>query len=885
MNGSGLKARRCGTGDLKIGGASALYEYLYQGDFFMMQDYLKHVEERKAQGIPPLPLSPQFTAEVCKMLENPAKDQADFLKDLIVNRVSPGVDPAAEVKAAWLEKVAKGAVKCPVITKKEAVFFLGTMLGGYNVKPLVEFLKDAELGADAAEALKQTILVYGSFDDVLALSKTNANAKAVIQSWADAEWFTSKPEFPKSFKFKVFKADGETNTDDFSPAKHAWSRPDIPLHALAMGETSWPQGNATIDKFRAEGFEVGFVGDVVGTGSSRKSACNSVMWKIGQDIPFVPNKRRGGVILGGVIAPIFFNTTEDSGGLPITCDVNSIKTGDLITVDTEKCEVRDEAGKVISTFKLTPSTIKDEYRAGGRLNLIIGRQLTAKARKALGLPESTVFTATVNPVPKKGQGFTLAQKIIGKACGVDGVLPGTACEPKMTTVGSQDTTGPMTRDEITELACLEFQADMFMQSFCHTAAYPKKADVAMHKSLPDFVTSRKGVSLRPGDGVIHSWLNRLLLPDTLGTGGDSHTRFPIGLSLPAGSGLVAFAGALGFMPLDVPESVLVKFKGKFNPGITLRDAVNAIPYWAIKQGLLTVPKQNKKNIFNGRILEMEGLPDLTVEQAFELTDATAERSAAGGTIKLSEKSVSDFLKSNIALMKKMIAAGYQHAETLKKRIEDAEKWLANPVLLGRDENAEYAAVIEIDLAEITEPILACPNDPDDVKLLSEVAGNKIDEIFIGSCMTNIGHFRAAGKIWEGAAYPKTKIWLTPPTLMDQMQLMEEGYYSIYASVGARTEIPGCSLCMGNQGRVQPKAHVLSTSTRNFPNRIGDESQVYLGSAELTAVTALMGELPSPAEYFMLYKSKIEPKQAEVYKYLEFDKMGDFELSYIERVAF
>ena len=886
MNGScpeSPQVMNCNT--KKLADLRIPYEYLYQGEIIMMQDYLKHVEERKAQGIPPLPLSPEFTAEVCKMLENPAKDQADFLKDLIANRVSPGVDPASEVKAAWLAKVAKGEVKCPVITKKEAVFFLGTMLGGYNVKPLVDLLADAELGADAAEALKHTILVYGAFEDVLALSKTNANAKAVVQSWADAEWFTSKPEFPKSFKLKVFKADGETNTDDFSPAKHAWSRPDIPLHALAMGETSWPEGNATIDKFRADGFEVGFVGDVVGTGSSRKSACNSVMWKIGQDIPFVPNKRRGGVILGGVIAPIFFNTTEDSGGLPIACDVNSIKTGDVIVIDTEKGEIKDESGKVISTFDLKPSTIKDEYRAGGRLNLIIGRQLTTKARKALGLPESTVFTATVNPVAKKGQGFTLAQKIIGKACGVEGVLPGTACEPKMTTVGSQDTTGPMTRDEIKELACLEFQADMFMQSFCHTAAYPKKADVNMHKSLPDFVTSRKGVSLRPGDGVIHSWLNRLLLPDTLGTGGDSHTRFPIGLSLPAGSGLVAFAGALGFMPLDVPESVLVKFKGKFNPGITLRDAVNAIPYWAIKQGLLTVPKQNKKNIFNGRILEMEGLPELTVEQAFELTDATAERSAAGGTIKLSEKSVAEFLKSNIALMKKMIAAGYQHAETLKKRIEDAEKWLANPVLLERDENAEYAAVIEIDLAEITEPILACPNDPDDVKLLSEVAGNKIDEIFIGSCMTNIGHFRAAGKIWEGAAYPKTKIWLTPPTLMDQMQLMEEGYYSIYASVGARTEIPGCSLCMGNQGRVQPKANVLSTSTRNFPNRIGDESQVYLGSAELTAVTALMGELPTPEEYFMLYKSKIEPKQAEVYKYLEFDKMGDFELSYIERVAF
>jgi aconitate hydratase 2/2-methylisocitrate dehydratase len=832
-----------------------------------------------------LPLSAEFTAEVCKLLENPEKGKEEFLRDLIVNRVAPGVDPASEVKAAWLAKVAKGLVKSPLIDKKEAVFLLGTMLGGYNVNPLVELLTDAELGKDAAEALKQTILIYGAFEGVLALSKSNANAKDVIDSWAAAEWFTSKPEFPKEFKLKVFKADGETNTDDFSPAKHAWSRPDIPLHALAMGETSWPEGNATIDKFRAEGFDVAFVGDVVGTGSSRKSACNSVMWKIGQDIAYVPNKRRGGVVLGSVIAPIFFNTTEDSGGLPIMCDVNNMKTGDVIVIDTEKGEIKDANGKVISTFELKPSTIKDEFRAGGRLNLIIGRQLTGKARKALGLGESEVFTKTVNPEPKAGQGFTLAQKIIGKACGVTGVLPGTACEPVMTTVGSQDTTGPMTRDEIKELACLEFQASMFMQSFCHTAAYPKKADVDMHKSLPAFVSSRKGVALRPGDGVIHSWLNRLLLPDTLGTGGDSHTRFPMGLSLPAGSGLVAFAGALGFMPLDVPESVLVKFKGSFNPGITLRDAVNAIPFWAIKQGLLTVPKQNKKNIFNGRILEMEGLPELTVEQAFELTDATAERSAAGGTIKLSEESVAAFLKSNIALMKKMIEAGYQDAETLKKRIADAESWLANPVLLERDENAEYAAVIEIDLAEITEPILACPNDPDDVKLLSEIAGSKIDEVFIGSCMTNIGHFRAAGKVWEGETYPKTQIWLTPPTRMDEMQLMEEGYYSIYSSVGARTEIPGCSLCMGNQGRVHPKAHVLSTSTRNFPNRIGDESMVYLGSAELTAVTALLGELPTPAQYFEAYNKKIAPNKTEIYRYLEFDKLGDFELSYVETVAF
>lgn len=847
-----------------------------------MQDYLKQVEDRAKLGIPALPLSAEFTAEVCKMLEQNATAE---LVELIENRVAPGVDPASEVKADWLGKVAKGETSCSLISKERAVFLLGTMLGGYNVKYLVELLTDKELGDDAAEALKKTILVYNAFDEVVALSKTNANAKAVLQSWADAEWFTNKPELRKEYKVKIYKVAGETNTDDFSPAKHAWSRPDIPLHALAMGETGFPDGNEVMEGYKAEGYEVAFVGDVVGTGSSRKSACNSVMWRIGSDIPFVPNKRNGGTIIGSVIAPIFFNTTEDSGGLPIMCNVDELNTGDVVTINTEKGEITDESGKVLTTFELKPSTIKDEYRAGGRLNLIIGRTLTNNARAALGLGESDVFRKPINPTPKADQGYTLAQKIIGKAAGVEGVLPGTACEPKMTTVGSQDTTGPMTRDEIKELACLEFQSPMFMQSFCHTAAYPKAADVAMHKSLPQFVSDRKGVALRPGDGVIHSWLNRLLLPDTLGTGGDSHTRFPMGLSLPAGSGLVAFAGALGFMPLDVPESVLVKFKGEFNEGITLRDAVNAIPYWAIKQGLLTVPKKNKKNIFNGRILEMEGLPDLTVEQAFELTDATAERSAAGGTIKLSENAVADYLKSNIALMEKMIKAGYQHADTLRQRIDDAKAWLAKPELLERDENAEYAAVIEIDLSEITEPILACPNDPDDVKLLSEVAGTKIDETFIGSCMTNIGHFRAAGKVWEGEQYPKTRNWLTPPTIMDEMQLMEEGYYSIYASLGIRTEIPGCSLCMGNQGRVAPGAYVLSTSTRNFPNRIGDDSQVFLGSAELTAVTALKGELPTPAEYFEFFKKKIQPNRAEIYRYLEFDKMGDFELSYLETVAF
>ncbi|MGC8768319.1 bifunctional aconitate hydratase 2/2-methylisocitrate dehydratase [Calditerrivibrio sp.] len=847
----------------------------------MFEQYLKHAEERKAMGIPPLPLSPEMTAEVCKALENPEKGKEDFLLSLLRDRVSPGVDPAAEVKANWLAKVVRGEVKSPVVSKEDAIFMLGTMIGGYNVAPLVEALKDPSLAKSAANALKNVILVYGAFDEVAELSKTNQYAKEVIESWANGEWFTSRPDLPKEIKLKVYKVDGEINTDDFSPAKHAFSRPDIPLHALAMGETRFPGGIQEIAKFRSEGYQVAFVGDVVGTGSSRKSACNSLMWHIGEDIPFVPNKRRGGIVIGGLIAPIFFNTTQDSGGLPIMCDVTEMKTGDVIIIDTVKMEIRKENGEVLTKFELKPATIRDEFRAGGRLNLIIGRALTNKARAFLGLGESDLFVKAQNPVPKAGQGYTLAQKIVGKACGLPGVLPGTACEPKMTTVGSQDTTGPMTADELKELACLRFQSDLFMQSFCHTAAYPKPADVKMHKTLPSFVIARGGVSLKPGDGVIHSWLNRLLLPDTVGTGGDSHTRFPVGISFPAGSGLVAFAGALGFMPLDMPESVLVKFKGKLNPGITLRDVVNAIPYVAIKQGLLTVAKKGKKNIFNGRILEMEGLPDLTVEQAFELTDASAERSAAAATIKLSENSVAEFLKSNIALMKEMIAEGYQDAETLKRRIAACEKWLEKPELLTRDENAEYAAVIEIDLSEIKEPILACPNDPDDVKLLSEVAGDKIDEVFIGSCMTNIGHFRAAGKIWEKEKEAPTRIWLTPPTKMDAAQLMREGYYSIYSNVGARTEIPGCSLCMGNQARVRSKSTVISTSTRNFDDRMGDGARVYLGSAELAAIAALLGKLPTPEDYFKYMNERVEPKKAEIYKYLEFHKMGNFKLTYVD----
>jgi aconitate hydratase 2/2-methylisocitrate dehydratase len=847
----------------------------------MLESYFEMETERQQQGIPPLPLSPEQTSEVCKFLEKPPADQKDLLLNLLKNRVSPGVDPAAKVKAEWLTKLAKGEVKSPSVSKKDAVFMLGTMLGGYNVDPLVGLLKDKELGSHAAEVLKHIILVYAAFNKICEMSKKNPYAKKVLESWAAGEWFLSRPEFPEKIVLKVFKVDGEINTDDFSPAKNAWSRPDIPLHALSMGETRFPGSLETIKKFREEGNQVVFVGDVVGTGSSRKSACNSLMWHIGEDIPYVPNKRRGGVVVGNLIAPIFFNTTEDSGGLPLVTDVSKLKTGDTITINTKKAIITNDKGEILGTFEIKPSTLKDEFRAGGRLNLIIGRNLTASARKFLGLPEANFFTKLESLKIKKGQGFSLAQKIVGKACGIEGILPGTACEPKMTTVGSQDTTGPMTADELKELACLEFQAELFMQSFCHTAAYPKPADVKMHKTLPKFVTERKGVALRPGDGVIHTWLNRLILPNTMGTGGDSHTRFPIGLSFPAGSGLVAFAGALGFMPLDMPESVLVKFKGKLNPGVTLRDVVNAIAYFAIKEGFLTVAKKGKKNIFNGRILEMEGLASLTVEQAYELTNASAERSAAGGVIALSEEKVAKYLKSNIALMQKMIEEGYQSAGTLKRRIESCKRWLDSPLLIRRDENAEYAAVLEIDLSEIKEPIVACPNDPDDVKLLSEVAGDKIDEVFIGSCMTNIGHFRAAGKIFDKAGYLPTRIWMTPPTKMDIAQLMREGYYSIYSAAGARMEIPGCSLCMGNQARVQPGANVFSTSTRNFDNRMGDSARVYLGSAELAAVAALKGELPAPEKYFEVVKEKLLPYEPEIYRYLQFDEMGKFSLSYVE----
>ena len=843
----------------------------------MIDAYLKHEEERNAQGIPALPLSPEQTASLCELLRNPPAGREEFLMQLLTERISPGVDPAAEVKAAFLAGIVTGAKSSPLIDKKRAVQILGTMIGGYNVQPLIAALSDAELADEAACALAGMTYVYDAAAQVIALSASNAAAKKVVESWSNSEWFTKKPELPETITVKVFKVEGEINTDDFSPAGDAWSRPDIPLHALAMGKTRFPGGINEINKWREAGHQVAFVGDVVGTGSSRKSACNSVLWYIGDDIPCVPNKRRGGVIIGSVIAPIFFNTAQDSGALPLRMDVSNLNMGDVITIHTARGEVTNQAGEVVSTFAIKPNTVPDEYRAGGRIPLIIGRNVTTQARAALGLGEAEIFAQPENPTPKPGQGYTQAQKIVGKACGVEGILPGTACEPKMTTVGSQDTTGPMTADELKELACLKFLSPMFMQSFCHTAAYPKPADVKMHATLPRFIADREGVALRPGDGVIHSWLNRLLVPDTVGTGGDSHTRFPIGISFPAGSGLVAFAGALGFMPLDMPESVLVRFKGELNEGITLRDAVNAIPYWAIKQGLLTVPKKNKVNIFNGRILEMEGLPKLSVEQAFELTDAAAERSAAAGCIQLSEESVCAYLRSNVALMKKMIEDGYQHPDTLRRRIDAVQQWLEDPRLVKADADAEYAAVIEIDLSEITEPILACPNDPDDVKLLSEVQGTPIQDVFLGSCMTNIGHFRAAAEIWRGQKFnPNVRTWICPPTRMDQEKLKEEALFAVYSAVGARLEIAGCSLCMGNQARVPDGVNMFSTSTRNFDDRIGTGAKVYLGSAELGALTSNLGKLPTPAEYLAAYKEKVAPKKDEIYQYLQFDEMEGYQ---------
>jgi len=846
----------------------------------MLEAYRAMEKDRATAGLPPLPLTPPEVQEVCQALETADKKEGAALRALLEDRVPPGVDPAAKIKAEWLAAVAKGKTASAAVSRTEAVRLLGTMLGGYNVGPLVEGLSDPAVAAAAAEALKRIVLVYGHFDTIVKMAATDPLAKSVLESWAAGEWFLNRPAFPETLVLKVFKVDGEINTDDFSPAGDAPTRPDIPLHARSMGVKRFPGGNEVMKTFRDEGHRVAFVADVVGTGSSRKSACNSLMWHIGEDIPFVPNKRRAGVVIGGLIAPIFFNTTEDSGGLPLMADVTRMKTGDVITLDFKAGAIRDAAGAEISKLEAKPATLKDEFRAGGRLTLIIGRQLTAKARQALGLGESTLFTTVENPRPRPDQGYTLAQKIVGRACGLAGVLPGTACEPHMTTVGSQDTTGPMTADELKELACLEFQADLFMQSFCHTAAYPKPADVKVHQTLPAFMIARQGVALRPGDGVIHSWLNRLGLPDTVGTGGDSHTRFPIGVSFPAGSGLVAFAGALGFMPLDMPESVLVRFKGRLNPGLTLRDAVNAIPYFAVKQGLLTVEKKGKKNAFNGCVLEIEGLEDLTGDQAYELTDASAERSAAACVISLKEERVADYLRSNVALMEEMIKEGYQSAETLRRRIEAGKAWLAKPVLLKRDPHAEYKAVLEIDLAAITEPLVACPNDPDDVRPLSAVAGDPVQEVFIGSCMTNIGQFRAAARLLDKAGTPAARVWITPPTKMDAAELMREGYYALFVGFGGRTEMPGCSLCMGNQARVAPGTTVFSTSTRNFDHRLGDNTRVYLGSSELAAVAALKGRMPTVEEYMSAMKERVLPKAGEIYRYLEFDKMGDFSLGYV-----
>lgn len=841
----------------------------------MLEAYREHVAERQALGIPPLPLEAQATAQLCERLKHAPVGEQTLLQ-MLTDRVPPGVDPAAYVKASFLTSVAKGD-PCPLVTAEKAVQLLGTMMGGYNVQSLVELLQvaDQKIASTAAAALSKILLVYDAFYDVSELAKTNPYAQQVMESWAAAEWFVNRPPLAEAITVTVFKVPGETNTDDLSPAPHATTRPDIPLHALVMLESRMPGALETITALKQKGHPVAYVGDVVGTGSSRKSAINSVLWHIGEDIPHVPNKRAGGYILGGAIAPIFFNTAEDAGALPIQCDVSHMETGMVVTIHPYKGTITDETGQVISTFTLQPETIVDEVRAGGRIPLLIGRGLTDRSRAALGLVPSPIFIRPQPPIDS-GKGFSLAQKMVGKACGLNGVRPGTACEPAMTTVGSQDTTGPMTRDELKELACLGFNADLVMQSFCHTAAYPKPVDVKVHKELPDFIAERAGVALRPGDGIIHSWLNRMLLPDTVGTGGDSHTRFPLGISFPAGSGLVAFAAALGVMPLDMPESVLVRFKGELQPGITLRDVVNAIPYVAMQKGLLTVAKENKKNVFSGRIMEIEGLPDLKVEQAFELTDASAERSCSGCTIKLSEETVAEYLRSNVALLKNMVARGYQDARTIMRRVAKMEEWLANPTLMAADPDAEYVEIIEIDLNEVKEPIVAAPNDPDNVKLLSEVANDPIHEVFVGSCMTNIGHYRATAKVLQGEPSVSTRLWICPPTRMDEQQLKEEGVYGTFGAAGARTEMPGCSLCMGNQARVKDNTTVFSTSTRNFNNRMGKGAQVYLGSAELAAVCALLGRIPTVQEYMDIVAKKIDPFAGDLYRYLNFDQMAGFE---------
>ena len=837
--------------------------------------YRAAAAEREGLGVPPLALDAEQTKALTDLLETPPTGEEQTLLHLLSERIPPGVDEAAYVKADWLSAVAEGRRSSPLVSPLEATRLLATMIGGYNVAALIRLLSntDNSLAAAAAEGLSRTLLVYDAYNDVLELAAGNSYAKQVIDSWAAAEWFTAKPELPESITVTVSKVEGETNTDDLSPATHATTRPDIPLHATAMLETRMPGGLEQLEALKAKGHPVAYVGDVVGTGSSRKSAINSVLWHTGSDIPHVPNKRSGGVILGGKIAPIFFTTAEDSGALPIECDVTGLNSGDVITIRPHAGTIERD-GEVVARFDLKPSTISDEVRAGGRIPLMIGRALTDKVRSQLGLPASELFIRPTPPADS-GKGFTLAQKMVGRACGLPGVHPGTSCEPLMTSVGSQDTTGPMTRDEMKELACLGFSADLVMQSFCHTAAYPKPVDLKTHAELPDFMSNRGGVSLRTGDGIIHSWLNRMLLPDTVGTGGDSHTRFPLGISFPAGSGLVAFAAAIGAMPLDMPESVLVRFSGELQPGVTLRDVVNAIPYVAIEKGLLTVEKAGKKNVFNGRIMEIEGLPDLKLEQAFELTDATAERSCAGSTIKLSVDTVSEYLRSNVALLKNMIARGYSDARTLARRIKAMEDWLTNPELLEADANADYAAVIDIDLNTITEPIVACPNDPDNVKTLSDVAGDKVDEVFIGSCMTNIGHYRAAATVLKGQGQNTARLWVCPPTRMDEETLKAEGYYATFEAAGSRMEMPGCSLCMGNQARVEDNTTVFSTSTRNFNNRLGNGAQVYLGSAELAAVCAQLGRIPSREEYLAVAAERIDPNSAELYRYLNFDQVQGF----------
>ena len=855
----------------------------------MLASYLQHVDERKKLGVAPLPLNATQVADlVARLKQSPPPDEAKQLLDLLTHRIPPGVDEAAYVKAAFLASIAKGEIPLPQITQTDAVTLLGTMLGGYNVGPLVGLLDSAELGQLAAEQLKYTLLMFDAFHDVQEKAETgNANAQAVIKSWANAQWFTKKNQLPNQITVTVFKVAGETNTDDLSPAQDAWSRPDIPLHAQAMlkntREGICPDRPGEvgplrqIEQLKAKGHQLAYVGDVVGTGSSRKSAVNSLLWHMGEDIPYVPNKRVGGIVLASKIAPIFFNTLEDSGALPIELPVDELNMGDVITIDPYEGTVTDEAGRQIARFSLKTQVLLDEVRAGGRIPLMTGRTLTEKARSALGLGDSDVFHRPHNS-SSNASGYTLAQKMVGKACGLpegQGILPGTYCEPRMSTVGSQDTTGPMTRDELKELACLGFSADLVMQSFCHTAAYPKPVDIDTQHSLPDFMHNRGGVALKPGDGIIHSWLNRMLLPDAVGTGGDSHTRFPLGISFPAGSGLVAFGAALGVIPLDMPESVLVRFSGEMQPGITLRDLVNAIPYEAIQRGLLTVEKQGKKNVYNGRILEIEGLPDLTVEQAFELSDASAERSAGGCTIELSEQSVVRYLRSNVVMLRWMIDNGYDDKRALERRARAMEAWLENPKLMRADPDAHYVEVIEIDLSTIKEPLLACPNDPDDIKPLSAVAGRKIDEVFIGSCMTNIGHFRAAGKVLQAAGKTlPVRLWLAPPTKMDEAQLMEEGFYSIYAAAGARTEMPGCSLCMGNQARIADNSSAVSTSTRNFPNRLGQGADVFLASSELAAVTAILGQLPT-VEQYRQYADRINTMASEIYQYLDFDQMPAF----------